>query len=149
MSSVSIPKTRLVWADITSVYQNRVRTCPYPNESWWPPYQFRPRWPLSLKLANCSGDIIVHKGTRRHKGNFYSCHSYSGGPTIRHYRWEIRHRTYGGETLPIFQIRTVTDTYNNMAITKFGSTQDSNSGPPDLHPYMLATRPAKYLAQWI
>ncbi|CAH0714421.1 unnamed protein product, partial [Brenthis ino] len=39
--------------------------------------RFRLRRPISLRLANCAGDIIVLKCTRRHKCTIYSYHSHT------------------------------------------------------------------------
>ncbi|CAH0720001.1 unnamed protein product, partial [Brenthis ino] len=39
--------------------------------------RFRPRRPISMRLANCAGDIIVLKCTRRHKCTLYSYHSHT------------------------------------------------------------------------
>ncbi|CAH0717999.1 unnamed protein product, partial [Brenthis ino] len=76
--------------------------------------------PISLRLANCAGDIIVHKCTRRHNvHSLFLSLSYSGGTTTRHDQRELRQRTdgftcsprHGGETPPTSQLRAVTEAY--------------------------------------
>ncbi|CAH0720834.1 unnamed protein product, partial [Brenthis ino] len=108
-----------------------------------------------MRLANCAGDIIVLKCTRRHKCTLYSyhCHtpvgrpldttseSVGAGPTaLRALRGTgVKHRQLPNSGL-LLRL-----TIQEDSITKLGPTRDSNPGPPGVQPYMLATTPPRQL----
>ncbi|CAH0721687.1 unnamed protein product, partial [Brenthis ino] len=117
--------------------------------------RFRLRRPVSLRLANGAGDIIVLKCTRRHKCTLYSYYSHipvgrpldttgesqGAGPTaLRALRGTgVKHRQ-----LPNFGL-LLRLTIQKESVTKLGPTWDSNPGPPGVQPYMLATTPPRQL----